>query len=418
MFKLKNNLLTNFQSILLLTLISGIHNGIVKVSFGLWLKDHGMNIIYLGLFSLIFLPYSLKLLWLPLIENINFSQLLKKLKFPFNFGHRKSSLIFFEIIIIGFTASFFFINPVTIKIYYLIIYAAFYAAFIATKEALVIAYQMENMQAEERGATEGKINIAYQCGMWLGGIGLFQLASVYSWSKVFLSFAIALSILFILSLLIKDSISQIKKSKGFIAKYLDPYKNLLAHNKNILGSLIAFMILYRLQDRLLMANTNYFFIDLGFGKQFLAGKTLGLFFTILGGLVSSWLVKKQGYKKTLIIGLIGHAMASTLFLMQSMIWPKSILLFYIIMIIEKFTRGFEATIFYTYQMIFCTKYYVLQQFAMLVALERLSGSLLSSISGYIINGFGWNFFFLISFLGSLPSLLFLKKLPDKAKELS
>ena len=115
------------------------------------------------------------------------------------------------------------------------------------------------------------------------------------------------------------------------------------------------------------------------------------------------------------MGLIGHAMASTLFLLQSMVWPKSVLLFYIIMIVEKFSRGFEATIFFTYQMIFCTKYYVLQQFAMLAALEKLTGSLISSLSGYIISGYGWNFFFLISFIGSLPSLFFLKKLPNQAQ---
>lgn len=402
---------------LLLSLVSGIHSGIIKFSFGLWLKNYDMHIIYLGLFNLILLPYSLKIFWLPFLENINFSKFIKKLRLPFNFGHRKSCLILFEMMIIFITASFYFINPIKIKIYHLIFYSTIYAAIMATKEAMVIAYQMENMEAQERGAKEGKINIAYQTGFWIGGVGLFQLATTYSWKTVFLIFSLVLSILFIFSLLIKDSISEIKKSKGFVAKFLDPYKNLLEHNKKILSSLIIFMILYRLQDRLLMANLNYFFIDLGFKNQFISAKTIGIGFTILGGLASSWLVKKRGYKKTLKIGLIGHAMASTMFLLQSMVFPKSVLLFYIIIIVEKFIRGFEATTFFTYQMIFCTKYYVLQQFSMLVALERLSGSLISSVSGYIINGFGWNFFFLISFFGSLPSLLFLKKLPDKAQEI-
>ena len=176
------------------------------------------------------------------------------------------------------------------------------------------------------------------------------------------------------------------------------------------------MTLYRMQDRLLIGVTNYFFVDLGFSQHFIFGKTLGIISSIMGGLLGSLCVKKYGYKKALVIGILGHVGASSLLLAQSILLPTSHALFYLIMFCEKFTRGFEATIFFTYQMIFCSKYFVVSQYSILIALDRLSGTIVSSASGYIIHSYGWNIFFLFSFFGTIPSLWFLRKLPNDASK--
>lgn len=420
----EQKILNKFRSLLVLSCTCGIQNGILKFSFMMWLKESGMNIVYLGLFNLIFLPYSFKIIWMPIIENSNLEKIfynflkkigLKNLANKTKFAHRKISIIFLQLFIILFTISFVFINPMQVNIYLLIAYITIYAAFIFTNESMVIAYQMETIKANNLGASEGKVNAAYQFGFWIGSVVLFGLTSFISWNMLFLYFAILFSFLLILIFFIEDSVSNIKKSQTFKEKFLEPYHNLIKHNKDIIISLVLFICFYRMQDKLLASVTNYFFMDLGFKNQFLPGKTIGIGSMVLGGLFGSWLVKKLGYKKTLLLGLLGHGLASSLFLVQSMLFPKSHLLFYIIIIAEKFTRGFEATIFFTYQMIFCTKHFITQQFSIFVAIDRLAGSLISSISGYIINSYGWNIFFIFSFFGALPALFFLGNLPDKAK---
>jgi|GEM_PF-3100097 len=411
---------SSFVSVFILSVTSGIHSGMTKFAFTLWLKSCGVDIIHLALFSLTFLPDSLKMLWLPFLESLRLETFLKKVlkRKKRVMGHRKIWLLLLEVIIIFFTFSFCFIHPKQYHIHHLILYVGFYCAFLATKEAMSIAYNMEIIKAENWGRLEGKINAGFQTGFWLGGIFLFSLSYYFPWSQLFLGVTIVLIISLILTFFIQDSVTHQKtnQAKSLKQVFVEPYKDLIFRNKHILFSLFAFMVLYRMQDRLLMSVTNYFFVDLGFANQFLFGKTIGIAATIFGGLLGSFCVKKYGYKKALIIGIFGHGAASLLFLLQSIYLPKSYSLFYIIMFCEKFTRGFEATIFFTYQMIFCSKYFIVAQYSILIALEKLSGTIVSSLSGYIIAWYGWNIFFIFSFFGTIPSLWFLKKLPDSIDE--
>lgn len=412
----------SFISVFILSVTSGIHSGMTKFAFTLWLKSCGVDIIHLALFSLTFLPDSLKMLWLPFLENLRLDTLLKRIlrRKKRIMSHRKIWLILLEVVIIFFTFSFCFIQPKQYDIHHLMLYVAIYCAFLATKEAMTIAYNMEMIKAKNWGKLEGKINAGFQTGFWLGGIFLFSLSHYFEWSQLFLGVTIVLIISLILTLFIQDSVTHQKTTqvKSLKEVFIEPYKDLIARNKHILFSLVAFMVLYRMQDRLLMSVTNYFFVDLGFANQFLFGKTIGIAATIFGGLLGSFCVKKYGYKKALIIGIVGHVAASLLLLLQSIWLPKSYSLFYIIMFCGKFTRGFEATIFFTYQMIFCSKYFIVSQYSILIALEKLSGTLVSSLSGYIIAWYGWNIFFIFSFFGTIPSLWFLKKLPNSIEEVN
>jgi len=392
-----------------LSLVSGIHSGVIHFSFGVWLKESGVHIIYLGLFNLIFLPFCLKMFWVPFLEN--------RTKFFKHFENRKGFLILFELLISIFTYGLYWINPATISIQYLMIFGICYAALIATKEALAIAYQMETIKSNKWGSSEGKVMSAFYIGFWIGGILLFSLASFISWNNLFLILSGLLFSFFVMTIFIPESRSHIKSETMIQNRtkrnlFIEPYKELIQRNKKILLPLILFIALYRLQDRLLMSVTNYFFIDLAFSKtEFLIGKTLGIICMILGGVLGSLSVKKKGYKWTMKFGMFWHGLAASLFLIQSLV-PKSHVLFYFTMFFEKITRGFEGSVFFTYQMIFCSKYFIMTQLSMLLALDKITGLTLGSVSGYIVHIFGWSWFFGFSFIGMIPAMLFLRKLPS------
>lgn len=401
-------MLSRFRSVLILSFTGGLHSGFIRFAFGMWLKECGMHIIYLGLMNLIFLPFSLKLFWMPFLES--------KFKPLARFGHRKSWIIFTEICIVLGILMLSLVNARTVSMSFILTYAFILCILIATKESLSIAYQMETIKAENWGSSEGKIAAGYHIGFWVGGIFLYASSAWIDWHILFVMVGIFLSILLFVNLLMPDSNFQTRAVGSFKERFLDQYKELVVRNRKIIIPLIAFIALYRLQDRIIMATSNYFFVDLEFSKmQMLLGKTVGIVMTIIGGLLGSYSVKKIGYKKTMILGMILHVFGASLFVIQS-IMPKSYQLFYSIMLFEKVTRGFEGTVFFTYQMIFCSKYFITTQLSMLLGLDKLTGSIISSFSGVVINAIGWTWFFVFSFIGTIPSLLLLRKLPNTVKQ--
>lgn len=411
-----------FHSLLLLAFNSGIQSGIIRVSFTLWLKSCGMGIAHLALFNLITLPASFKVFWLPIMESLNLKEIFASFSYSSSqyskqnmFGHRKLWILLLDALIVLMTLSLCLLQPQYQTIKLLLPYATLFSAIITSRESMAIAYQMETIKKEDLGPLEGKINAFQQTGFWISSYLIFSLSSYITWQFLFFCVAVILALCLVLTLFISESTVKHIHTKTFKEKFIEPYKDLINQNKHILIPMILFMTLYRLQDRLLTSVTSYFFIDLGFGQHFIFGKTLGLGSAVFGGFLGSYCVKRFNYKQSLVIGMVGHIMASSLLLVQSIWFPTSHVLFYVITLSEKFTRGFEATIFFTYQMLFCNKQYAVAQYSILAALDRISSTLIASLSGYLISYFGWNWFFIFSFVATVPSLLFLRKLPDGEK---
>jgi len=214
-----------------------------------------------------------------------------------------------------------------------------------------------------------------------------------------------------------NTIEKIKPKSTVKEKFLDPYKDLVKKNKKHLISLISFIVLYRLQDRVLMSLSNYFLLDCNASKlDFSLGKTIGIFMAILGGLGASYFVKQFKYKKTLLFGMVLNAVLFVLFMAQAY-FPSNILLYYCVMISEKLIRGFEGNVFFTYQLLFCNIQYAMVQSSMLFALDKFFGTFISIFAGYIVIKFGWVFLFICSFLLTLSSLMFLNKLPNSIEDI-
>lgn len=399
---------SRLNSLLLLSFISGVYGGVIKISFGLWLKDLGLELVYLGLINLVLLPFGLKILW------VAFFDILKSPLHKF-FGYRKGWLIFMNFILILMVAGFKFFDPQS-GIASLIVYAFLFSCLAATQEAMALAYQMETLKPKEWGPSEGMFMVAYNSGLWLGGAGLLFISDFMAWNKLFFYLGCFLSFGLLAMFFIPETESKVKESKSLQETFLEPFKDFVCRNRKFIFSMIAFLALYRLQDRLLMSMLNYFFMDLGFSKTLIAtGKSIGPFVMMIGALAGSWFVKKFGYTRSLMFGIIWHALSSSIFLIQSYL-PPSLWLFYTAIGFEKIARGFESSVFFTYQMTFCNKKYAMTQLSILLAIDRLNGTLFSSVSGFIAQNFGWSLFFIFSLIGSLPSLLFLNKLPCEIED--
>ena len=88
---LRNYLSPQILVILCLGFISGVPYGVLMDPLNYWLSEEGIEKSTIGLLSLVFLIYSLKVFWAPLVD---------RLKIPglHNLGQRKSWLFFSQFV--------------------------------------------------------------------------------------------------------------------------------------------------------------------------------------------------------------------------------------------------------------------------------------------------------------------------------
>lgn len=400
-------MISSLYSVYLLSFVCGIYSGFSKFGLSMWLKFSNMDIISLSIFSIMLLPYSLRIFWMPFLENIKFSIA--------KFGLQKSVLIVldFFIVLMSFLLIFIDIN----HLIFLTAYFFMYSVLISTREAFAIGYQLSFFDKTQIGIIEGKVNMFYHIGFWLGGPALLLLSNKYTWPTLFLGFSCILFSLFILTFFIQNNEIKERKVRSFSEKFIIPYKNLIQEHANYLWYLLIFLACYRFQDRMLMGNLNYYFIDLGHTKEDMVfNKALGVLSMIIGGFFSSYCVKRMKYKLTLMMGILLHSLISLVLIFQAYFMQKSFFIFYFISIFEKFARGFQANIFFSYQMTFCSKEFSISQVSILLAIEKLTGSIFYIYVGYIVEYYGWMTFFIFSFVGIIPAVLSLTKLPEIEKE--
>ncbi len=415
-------LLKNFSfnsSFYFLSFITGIHNGFLKTAVNLWLYDIGVNIINLGLFNIVALPGALRMFWMPFIDLLNIKFL--------SFQVKKTLLIIFEFcILILFVIFFMFISFANCdgnSLYFLVTLGSLLFliySFVVTKETLAISYQFELLDAHKNIRVQGKISGFYNFGVWGSGALLIFLKKFFSWNILFLYFVIFLFFGFLMHFFIKDIISKknILKNQQTNPEETKPtvkesFLELFNQNKNQTIYLIGFIVFYRLQDKLIMAMSVYFFLSQGFTNQDLSlGKTVGVFLMTIGGIIASHLMKTIDYRKGILLGMFAHAL-SCLFFIVNIFYMHNFYLFYATILLEKFSRGFEGTIFFSYQRFFCSSRFLISQIGWLNTFDKISSSFIGLFSGIIVFYLGWLNFFLLTFIGIVPALYCLSKLSFK-----
>ncbi len=105
-----------------------------------WLRDEGVSLTEIGLFTLIGIPYVWKFLWSPLMDRYSLGLL----------GRRRSWMLATQLLLLGSIASFGFVNPV-MDIWSVAYLAAAVAFFSASQDIVLDAYRRELLPDNELG---------------------------------------------------------------------------------------------------------------------------------------------------------------------------------------------------------------------------------------------------------------------------
>lgn len=383
-------------AILLLGFSSGLPLALTASLLQTWFRVSGVDLVSIGLLSLIGQPYAYKFIWAPLLDRFScpfFSWL----------GHRRSWILTFQLIIIFVITTMASFNP---KEDPFIIGALglLLAIFSATQDIVIDAYRVNILTNQDRGLGTSLSIEGYRFANLLSsGLGLI-LAEHIGWNKTYIVMAAGMLLGIFGTLLASSDHAVIRHSNSFWQSVIASVKQLLVREKALY--LLALIVLYKLSDVVAHALGNVFFLDLHFSLTEIGtiNKVIGVIATLIGVMFAGILMLKINlYRALLLFGGV-QGITNVLYVFLA-IYGKKLYLAIIVVFIENICSGMGTSALVALLTGLCDKSYSATQFALLSSLTSVARIYFGSTAGWLVKIFGWRNFYLISTLMAVPSII-------------
>ena len=392
-----------------LGVLSGLPLGLLIDPLRYWLSEIGIEKSTIGLLSLVMLSYSLKMFWAPLVDRLRIPYLKK-------IGQRKSWLIlsqfltFFCILAVGF------IDP-SQKLNVFVLFVLALSFFSATQDICVDAMRIELVDKKSIGEASAVYIIGYRLGaIFLSQVITFYIADAFGWSMAYFvigSIFILSSIFLIFALpeptRFEISYISIIKNPGlwFKDSFILPLSDLISRYKEHLLLLLFLTFTYRLSDMFLGPMAMPFYQEIGFTKLEVAQITnfYGMWMTIIGGLFAGLTLHKYGLVRNMIAGAIFVPLANIPFIFLNILGKDLNFLIFTITV-DNFSQGFISVVGITFLSNMVSKTYTATQYALLFGLVVIPPNIISSGSGFVVESYGFQNFFILCALLGLPAIIF------------
>lgn len=388
---------------LLLGFVSGLPFLLISSTLSLWLKDIGISLAAIGVFSLVKAPYSFKWLISPIIDQYS-------LPFFSKLGRRRGWAVFLQILLMLSLIYMALTNPRLSPLMF-VFFVLMVALFSASQDIVLDAYRIESFNSKEQGAGVAVFVLGYRIGSLFSGAGALFLASIMSWSHVYLIMASGVLIGLITILLSKEPKNN-RASKPYTLRativnaVIKPFSDFMKRDKWLL--ILLFIFFYRMSDAYVAPMAYPFFDDIGFSKVQIASiiKIYGVIATILGTLVGGIIINRIGLARALFICGILQGASNLVYVGQVYAGNNAPVLM-INIFIENISGGMGTAAFVAYLSTLCNKKYTATQYALLSSFMGIARDLFAATSGFVANILSWQTFFLITTLMSIPGMIIL-----------
>ena len=365
-----------------------------------WLRSSGLDLKAIGLFALIQFPFTWKFLWAPLFD-----------RFTFSMGRRRGWLIVFQILLLLTIALSGFIDPVS-QLTSIAIISTIIAFFSASQDVVIDAYRRELLLDRELGLGNAIHVNAYKIASLVPGSLSLVLADFFAWDFVFIVTALFMLPGIIMTLLVSEpklKAAPPKTLKEAVIEPLKEFKNRKGLNNALL--ILLFIFLYKIGDSMATALATPFYLDLGFSMTEigLIAKNAGLWPGILGGILGGIWMMKLGINKALWIFGFMQMFATLSFAWLAYVGDNNAVLA-ITVGLEFFAAGLGTTAFVAYIAKTTNPSYTATQFALFTSLASVPRTLTNASTGYLVEFFGWQTFFVFCFVIAIPGMLLLFKI--------
>ena len=366
------------------------------------LRHQGVDLRWIGMLSLLYIPWAFKFFWAPLIDRFYFKKL----------GKRKTWLLFTQIaLVLGVVALA--LTQFDYGFGVFVIVGLWISTFAATQDIAIDGYTVETFSESEYRLGSMAQSIGVALGSMVGGAATLWLYQLYGWQTALICLAAmtALTMLAIFQIKEKSNVEKISKQPPSLIRAFKRPEMLWA---------LALIVCYRIVEAPAMAMLNPMLID---QKWSLA--QIGVLMSVIGagiGLLAAvsaaFLLKKiaatqlliwAGWARSLVYALLGVAV------LLSWLNQWHLLLGGFVIVILAI-RYIAMTALYAYFMQTSSKEQAGTDFTILVCFELLVYFIGGAVSGFLAKAFGYGNFYLILAVSSVLSVLLSQLLIRKAKQ--
>ena len=389
---------------MLIIMLTGFSSGLPLLLIGstlqAWMKESGVDLTLIGIFSLVGLPYTLKFLWAPLLDRY----------VPLHLGRRRSWMLIAQVMLGISIAAIGFSDPLSSPA--LVALLAFLVAFFSASQDIVLdAYRREFLADEELGLGSSLYINGYRIAMLVAGAGALALSDQVPWKIVYFAMSAFMVVGILTTLFAPEGDSTVAPPRSLREAVVEPFLEYFQRDRALL--ILVFILLYKLGDTMASAMTTPFILDQGFTKTELAeiGKVFGLASTLLGAFIGGSIIFKIGIARSLWIFGILQAVSTAGFSVlatqgHSIPWLAAVVAF------ENLSSGMGTSAYAAFMASLTNKQFTATQYALLTSLMGVPRVLASAPTGWLAKSLGWEVFFIACALIAIPGILLLKKVTN------
>ena len=389
-------------AVLLLSFSSSLPLVLLGSTLQAWYTVAGVNLLTIGMLTLVGQPYLYKFLWAPLMDRFT----------PLLADRRRGWILITQVgLIIGLCVMAY-MTPQTHP-WSLAIVALIVAFISASQDIAIDGYRVDILTPEMRSAGAAVTSFGGRLAILVGGAFALILASSIGWRFTFLLMAgiILLEILVTLWSPMPPTTRAIPHTLSEAIK--EPVRNIFQREHAL--AILIFIIIYKLCDAFAFAlNTTFLIRGLGFNlaEVGLIYKIDSLCALLLGSVIGGIAMQRLGmFKSLLYFGLL-QAVSNLSYVALALV-GKSYAVMTMAVFVEYFCSGLSTVAFIVFLMSLCDQRYSAAQYAIFSALMALPRVLSGPEVAYLVEHVGWATFYFITCLLGLPALMLLLWMKDR-----
>ena len=362
-----------------------------------WMKESGVDLTWIGMITLVQIPYAWKFLWAPFMDRFT----------PPFLGRRRGWLILAQIALIFSIIGLGFSDPVE-NVRMMVLAAVLVAFFSASQDIVVDAYRREDLPDEELGLGSSLYIYGYRIGMWLASGGGLILADRMPFSRVYFIMALCMLVGVFTTLFAPEPKVNARTPQSMKEAILDPLRDYFRRN----GALwiLAFILFFKIGDTMAAGITTPFYLDIGFTKTEIGTvvKMFGSWAMIVGAILGGVIMLRLGIYRSLWIFGVLQALSTAGFALLARI-GHSIPVLSGVIAFENLSSGMGTAAFVAFMASITNKKFTATQYALLTSIMGLPRVVASAPTGFLAKHMGWESFFIACALVAIPGLLLLFK---------
>ncbi len=383
-------------SVVLLSFSSGMPLGLVWIAIPDWMRDSGVDIRVVGLFTLAQAPWTFNVIWAPLLD---------RFQLPF-FGRRRGWITVAQIALGLGTLALAGVGSSPDAAWVALALTLGIAFAAASQDIVIDAYAIDVLRPEEQAVAVGSRVAMYRAAMWVTGSLSITLAATMSWKFA----CILLALLYVPMVLVTwrapEPAQKFKPPASMREAIWLPFVGFLSRHRAL--EILLFVLLFKFGDNFAQALLRPFLNDVGYDAMArgVALGTIGLTCTLTGAFVGGAATIWMGVGPALwIFG--GLQMVSNVGYVALAYADVNLPLMFTAMGFENLTQGLGTGAFSVLLFRLTQRRFSATQYALFSTLFGLARIISGPIAGFTVDAVGWATFFWITIPLGLPGMFML-----------